>query len=207
MRPRPCGGGSSNTGPDCPRPRTSGRSLHDAAQGLCRSRHWSGDARASGPRWSGRAPGKRPLPTGCRPADARRALVEAAALVPKGIVCLMSALQFHGLTLQMPEGTGSGNQPRDGLAERRVAETFVSWRRCLQTCLQAATPRVRGLHTRRKGRHAHVRMHERRAGRLDMCACRLVMRARGVLHAGVKALHASEKDHPARVKTGAFVTL
>lgn len=36
------------------------------------------------------------------PADARHALAEAAALVPKGIVCLVSALQFHGLTLQMP---------------------------------------------------------------------------------------------------------
>jgi predicted transcriptional regulator of viral defense system len=29
-------------------------------------------------------------------------LAEAAALVPKGIVCLTSALQFHELTLQMP---------------------------------------------------------------------------------------------------------
>lgn len=36
------------------------------------------------------------------PTDARHALAEAAALVPKGIVCLVSALQFHGLTLQMP---------------------------------------------------------------------------------------------------------
>ncbi len=36
------------------------------------------------------------------PADARRALAEATALVPKGIICLVSALQFHGLTLQMP---------------------------------------------------------------------------------------------------------
>lgn len=36
------------------------------------------------------------------PADARHVLAEAAALVPKGIVCLVSALQFHGLTLQMP---------------------------------------------------------------------------------------------------------
>jgi predicted transcriptional regulator of viral defense system len=34
--------------------------------------------------------------------DARRTLAEAAALVPKGIICLVSALQFHGLTLQMP---------------------------------------------------------------------------------------------------------
>lgn len=34
--------------------------------------------------------------------DARRTLAEAAALVPKGVICLISALQFHGLTLQMP---------------------------------------------------------------------------------------------------------
>ena len=36
------------------------------------------------------------------PVDARRTLAEAATLVPKGVVCLVSALQFHGLTLQMP---------------------------------------------------------------------------------------------------------
>lgn len=29
-------------------------------------------------------------------------LAEASVLVPKGIVCLTSALQYHGLTLQMP---------------------------------------------------------------------------------------------------------
>ena len=29
-------------------------------------------------------------------------LAEAATLVPKGIICLISALQFHELTLQMP---------------------------------------------------------------------------------------------------------
>lgn len=34
--------------------------------------------------------------------DSRHTLAEASALVPKGIVCLVSALQFHGLTLQMP---------------------------------------------------------------------------------------------------------
>ena len=34
--------------------------------------------------------------------DAAHVFAEAAALVPKGIVCLISALQFHGLTLQMP---------------------------------------------------------------------------------------------------------
>jgi predicted transcriptional regulator of viral defense system len=35
-------------------------------------------------------------------ADTHHVLAEAATLVPKGIVCLVSALQFHGLTLQMP---------------------------------------------------------------------------------------------------------
>lgn len=34
--------------------------------------------------------------------DARRSLAEASALVPKGVICLTSALQFHELTLQMP---------------------------------------------------------------------------------------------------------
>ena len=38
------------------------------------------------------------------PVDATHVLAEAAALVPRGIVCLISALQFHGLTLQMPSG-------------------------------------------------------------------------------------------------------
>jgi predicted transcriptional regulator of viral defense system len=36
------------------------------------------------------------------PVDATHVLAEATALVPRGIVCLISALQFHGLTLQMP---------------------------------------------------------------------------------------------------------
>jgi predicted transcriptional regulator of viral defense system len=34
--------------------------------------------------------------------DAAHMLTEAAVLVPKGIICLISALQFHALTLQMP---------------------------------------------------------------------------------------------------------
>jgi predicted transcriptional regulator of viral defense system len=34
--------------------------------------------------------------------DARHTLAEASALVPRGVICLISALQFHGLTLQMP---------------------------------------------------------------------------------------------------------
>jgi predicted transcriptional regulator of viral defense system len=36
------------------------------------------------------------------PVDANHSLAEAALLVPRGIACLISALQFHGLTLQMP---------------------------------------------------------------------------------------------------------
>jgi predicted transcriptional regulator of viral defense system len=35
-------------------------------------------------------------------AHAGHSLAEAAALVPKGVICLISALQFHELTLQMP---------------------------------------------------------------------------------------------------------
>lgn len=34
--------------------------------------------------------------------DASQVFAEAATLVPKGIICLISALQFHQLTLQMP---------------------------------------------------------------------------------------------------------
>lgn len=36
--------------------------------------------------------------------EAAHMLAEAAVLVPKGVVCLTSALQFHELTLQMPSG-------------------------------------------------------------------------------------------------------
>jgi len=36
------------------------------------------------------------------PVDSAHVLAEATVLVPKGIVCLISALQFHSLTLQMP---------------------------------------------------------------------------------------------------------
>lgn len=34
--------------------------------------------------------------------EAAHTLAEAASLVPKGVVCLVSALQFHELTLRMP---------------------------------------------------------------------------------------------------------
>lgn len=33
---------------------------------------------------------------------AQHTLAEASKLVPKGVICLISALQFHGLTVQMP---------------------------------------------------------------------------------------------------------
>lgn len=36
------------------------------------------------------------------PLDAQQSLAEAARLVPKGVICLASALAFHGLTDQMP---------------------------------------------------------------------------------------------------------
>lgn len=36
------------------------------------------------------------------PNDARHAYAAAAALTPKGVICLISALQFHDLTLQRP---------------------------------------------------------------------------------------------------------
>ena len=34
--------------------------------------------------------------------DPQRSFAEASALVPNGVICLTSALQFHELTLQMP---------------------------------------------------------------------------------------------------------
>ena len=34
--------------------------------------------------------------------DAAHSLAEVARLVPKGVICLISALVYHGLTLQMP---------------------------------------------------------------------------------------------------------
>src|SRR5689334_14103214 len=34
--------------------------------------------------------------------DANASLIEVALRVPTGVVCLLSALQFHGLTTQLP---------------------------------------------------------------------------------------------------------
>jgi predicted transcriptional regulator of viral defense system len=47
--------------------------------------------------------------------DAAHSLAQAAALVPNGVVCLVSALQFHGLTTEMP--------PRIWMAIRRSTWT------------------------------------------------------------------------------------
>lgn len=42
-------------------------------------------------------------------------LAEAAALVPRGIVCLLSALEYHGLTTQAPHQVWIALQPSDWL--------------------------------------------------------------------------------------------
>ena len=39
--------------------------------------------------------------------DAARILAEASVLVPKGVICLTSALQFHELTLQSKRPAGA----------------------------------------------------------------------------------------------------
>lgn len=81
-------------------------------------------------------------------APATHVLAEATALVPKGIVCLTSALQFHDLTLQMPSAvwmaisrTGwkpkvgyppirfvrfAGTALTDGVARHRIAGVEVA---------------------------------------------------------------------------------
>ena len=41
--------------------------------------------------------------------EAAHILAEAAVLVPKGVVCLTSALQYHELTLQMPSAGKHGD--------------------------------------------------------------------------------------------------
>jgi len=42
------------------------------------------------------------------PGHAAHTLAEAAVLVPKGVICLISALQFHKLTLQVPSAVWMG---------------------------------------------------------------------------------------------------
>ena len=43
--------------------------------------------------------------------EARRSLAEASALVPKSVICLASALQFHEMTMQEALGCVDGNRP------------------------------------------------------------------------------------------------
>jgi predicted transcriptional regulator of viral defense system len=45
--------------------------------------------------------------------DANHTLAEAAKLVPKGVICLTSALAFHGLTDQMPARVWVAIGPKD----------------------------------------------------------------------------------------------
>jgi predicted transcriptional regulator of viral defense system len=42
------------------------------------------------------------------PRHAAHTLAEAAVLIPKGVICLISALQFHELTLQVPSAVWMG---------------------------------------------------------------------------------------------------
>jgi predicted transcriptional regulator of viral defense system len=45
------------------------------------------------------------------PVEAAHMLAEAAILIPNGVICLTSALQFHELTLQMPSAIWVGIEP------------------------------------------------------------------------------------------------
>ena len=47
------------------------------------------------------------------PLDANHSLAEAAKRVPKGVVCLLSALAFHGLTDQLPRAVWMAIGTRD----------------------------------------------------------------------------------------------
>ena len=55
-----------------------------------------------------------------------RSLVEVCKLVPQGVICLLSALQFHGMTTQSPFevwlAIGESKEiPRIGLVKLRIA--------------------------------------------------------------------------------------
>ncbi|MEO7208002.1 MAG: type IV toxin-antitoxin system AbiEi family antitoxin domain-containing protein [Steroidobacteraceae bacterium] len=47
------------------------------------------------------------------PVDRNHTLAEASKLVPKGVICLTSALAFHGLTDQMPARVWLAIGPKD----------------------------------------------------------------------------------------------
>ena len=53
--------------------------------------------------------------------DPNHSLAEAAKLVPKGIVCLVSALAFHGLTDQLPPNVWMAIGPKDWAPRRSGA--------------------------------------------------------------------------------------
>lgn len=53
--------------------------------------------------------------------DPNHSLAEAAKRVPKGIVCLVSALAFHGLTDQLPPKVWMAIGPKDWAPQRNSA--------------------------------------------------------------------------------------
>ena len=50
------------------------------------------------------------LPQG--PASAHRSLAEVAKAMPRGVICLLSALRFHGLTTQLPSEVWIALEPK-----------------------------------------------------------------------------------------------
>ncbi|WP_371418546.1 type IV toxin-antitoxin system AbiEi family antitoxin domain-containing protein [Acidisoma sp. S159] len=57
--------------------------------------------------------------------EADHALAEAAVLVPKGVVCLTSALQYHELTLQMPSAVWMAIEPHCLASQDRLSAYSV----------------------------------------------------------------------------------
>jgi predicted transcriptional regulator of viral defense system len=53
--------------------------------------------------------------------DPNHSLAEAAKRVPKGVVCLVSALAFHGLTDQLPPKVWMAIGPKDWAPQRNAA--------------------------------------------------------------------------------------
>ncbi|WP_240309395.1 type IV toxin-antitoxin system AbiEi family antitoxin domain-containing protein [Sphingomonas ginsengisoli (ex An et al. 2013)] len=52
-----------------------------------------------------------------RPLEANQPLIEAAKLVSKGVICLVSALSYHELTDQIPRRVSMAIGPRDWLPQ------------------------------------------------------------------------------------------
>jgi len=57
--------------------------------------------------------------------DPNHSLAEAAKRVPKGVVCLVSALAFHGLTDQLPSSVWMAIGPKDWAPQRHGARVRI----------------------------------------------------------------------------------